>query len=618
MKSIWRILKLCRPYTGYAVLNIFFNLLMSLFFLGSFTLFIPVLQMLFKTVPAVTTPPESLNLLDIDSIKDNFYYIIGSQISKYGEVEVLIGICVIIIVVFLLKNLFRFLAMFFLAVVRIGVVRDFRNNLYEKITILPLGYYSEQRKGDILARISSDVLEVEHSVMSSLEMIFRDPIQIITYVITLFAISYELSLFVLILLPLSGLIIGRIGRSLKKTSQKGQAKFGFLISVVEETVSGLRIVKAKNAITFANKRFREINQDYAKLMIKLYRKRDLASPLSEFLGIVVTVVVLWFGGRLVLSQESTLDAALFLVYIGIFTQLIPPAKAVTQAYYNIQKGAASIERIDKVLNEPEVIEEKPDAIRKHDFTDAIEYRNVSFRYEKEFVLKHINLRIEKGRTVAVVGASGSGKSTLADMLPRFYDTTDGEILIDGISIKDLNITDLRGLMGIVSQEAILFNDTVFNNIAFGLENVSEEDVVHAARVANAHEFIEQMSRGYYTIIGDRGIKMSGGQRQRLCIARAVLRNPPILILDEATSSLDTESERLVQSALENLMKNRTSIVIAHRLSTIRYADEIMVMHHGEIVERGTHNHLLSLNGVYKKLHDLQSIDSPVSAKNHEA
>ncbi|MBM3405566.1 MAG: ABC transporter ATP-binding protein, partial [Bacteroidetes bacterium] len=413
-------------------------------------------------------------------------------------------------------------------------------------------------------------------------------------------------------------IIGRIGRSLKKTSQKGQAKFGFLISVVEETVSGLRIVKAFNAITFANKRFREINQDYAKLMIKLYRKRDLASPLSEFLGIVVTVVVLWFGGRLVLSQESTLDAALFLVYIGIFTQLIPPAKAVTQAYYNIQKGAASIERIDKVLNEPEVIEEKPDAIRKHDFTDAIEYRNVSFRYEKEFVLKHINLRIEKGRTVAVVGASGSGKSTLADMLPRFYDTTDGEILIDGISIKDLNITDLRGLMGIVSQEAILFNDTVFNNIAFGLENVSEEDVVHAARVANAHEFIEQMSRGYYTIIGDRGIKMSGGQRQRLCIARAVLRNPPILILDEATSSLDTESERLVQSALENLMKNRTSIVIAHRLSTIRYADEIMVMHHGEIVERGTHNHLLSLNGVYKKLHDLQSIDSPVSAKNHEA
>jgi subfamily B ATP-binding cassette protein MsbA len=381
---------------------------------------------------------------------------------------------------------------------------------------------------------------------------------------------------------------------------------GFILSMIEETISGLRIIKAFNAIKFADNRFKKINQEYTRLMIRLYRKRDLASPLSEFLSVLVVTIVLWYGGNLVFTKGNLLDAAAFLVYLGIFSQLMPPAKSITQAYYNIQKGAASVERITQVLVAPEMIEEIPDAIRKKDFKKGIEYRHVNFRYDKEDVLKDFSINIAKGKTIAIVGPSGAGKSTMVDLLPRFYDCTEGEILIDGIPIRNLVIEDLRGLMGIVSQETILFNDTIFSNIAFGMVNVSEEDVIAAAKVANAHEFIEKMPDGYYTNIGDRGTKLSGGQRQRLSIARAVLKNPPILILDEATSALDTESERLVQQALENLMRNRTSIVIAHRLSTIQFADEIIVLQNGQLVERGTHFALLEDNKAYRKLYDLQS------------
>jgi len=560
--------------------------------------------MLFHQVAVRTTAPALT--FDRGSIQENFYYYSGMVIQKYGNERTLILIGIAIVVLFFLKNFFRYMAMYFLAVVRNGVVKDLRNDLYHQVLILPLAYFNERRKGDIMARMTNDVQEVEWSIMSSLEMAFRDPIQMFAYLIILFGLSPSLTLFVLVLLPVSGFIIGRIGKSLKRSSVKGQKKMGVILSMIEETISGLRIIKAFNAIGFANSRFKDTNQDYTKLMTKLYRKRDLASPLSEFLSACVVTIVLWYGGKLVLSAGSTMDAAAFIIYLGIFSQLIPPAKSITQAFYNIQKGTASLERIRHILDEPEVIVQKPEAITKKEFNEAITFKNVSFWYEKEVVLNDINLEIEKGKTIAIVGPSGGGKSTLVDLLPRFYDCRQGEILIDGIPILDLVIADLRSLMGIVSQETILFNDTVFNNIAFGLENVSEEDVVAAAKVANAHEFIEKMPKGYSTNIGDRGTKISGGQRQRLSIARAVLRNPPILLLDEATSALDTESERLVQQALENLMKNRTSIVIAHRLSTIQFADEILVLQNGLLVERGTHIDLLEKNMIYRKLYDLQS------------
>lgn len=604
MNSFFKILRYAGPYWIHALLNVIFNILAVIFSLASFGLFIPVLQMLFHQMEA---PKEATPLkLDIDVIRNNFYYYTGQFLEQFGYERMLIYIGLSIIILYFLKNFFRYLAMYFLAVLRNGVVKDLRNDLYHHVLILPISFFTEKRKGDIMARMTNDVQEVEWSIMSSLEMAFRDPIAIISYLVTLFFISPSLTVFVLILLPVSGFIIGRIGKSLKRTSDKSQLRMGVILSIIEETISGLKIIKAFNAIDFANKRFRKTNHDYNRLMVRLYRKRDLASPLSEFLSACVVTIVLWYGGKLVFTPGNSLDAASFLVYLGIFSQLMPPAKAITQAFYNIQKGAASFERIEHILNEPEVIEELPNPVSKKDFTTGITYHNVSFAYQKEPVLKKINLSIEKGKRIALVGPSGGGKSTLVDLLPRFYDTREGVITIDGIDIRNLVIHDLRGLMGIVSQETILFNDTVFNNIAFGMENVSEEEVIAAAKVANAHEFIERMPFGYTTNIGDRGTKLSGGQRQRLSIARAVLKNPPIMILDEATSALDTESERLVQQALENLMRNRTSIVIAHRLSTIQYADEIIVMQAGEIVERGTHNDLLELGGVYRKLYDMQS------------
>jgi len=605
MKNLFKVLRYAIPYWGFALLNILFNIISIVFSLVSFAAVVPVLNILFK----LEKPMESVGEFEwkVESLKDHFYFQIGGLIDKYDELTVLAYICAILVVVYLLKNLFRYLAMYYMAEVRNGVVRDIRNALYLKILILPLSYYSEKKKGDIISRMTTDVQEVEWSVLSSLEMMFRDPVTIISYLVTLFVLDYELTLMVMVLLPISGLLIGQIGKSLKRTSAKGQTKMGELLSTIEETISGLRNIKAFNAIDWANSNFQETNHRYNRLMVRLYRKRDLASPLSEFLGIAVAVFVIWYGGKIILSPGSTMDAALFIMYILVFSQLINPIKAISTAIYNIQKGAASVERIEQVLAAEEVITEKENALHINDFNTQIEYRNVWFRYEQEDVLKNINLVIPKGKSIALVGASGSGKSTMADLLPRFYDVTQGEILIDGTPIRDFFISDVRGLMGIVSQETILFNASIFENIAFGMQNVSLDDIVAAAKVANAHEFIMQMPEGYETNIGDRGIKMSGGQRQRISIARAVLRNPPVMILDEATSALDTESERLVQDALIKLMQNRTSLVIAHRLSTIQHADEIIVMQKGEIVERGTHAELMAAQGAYKRLHDMQSI-----------
>jgi subfamily B ATP-binding cassette protein MsbA len=532
------------------------------------------------------------------------------MINQYGPIDTLMYISIMILVLYFLKNLFRYLGMFFIAPIRNGVVRDLRNEMYKKVLILPLSYYSEQRKGDIISRMSSDVLEVEWSILSSLEAVFREPLTIVMFILTLFFLSPALTLFVLILLPISAIIIGLIGRSLKRSSEKGQKKLGNILSIIEETIGGLRIIKGFTAIDSADKKFRESNRIYTRLMISLYRKRDLSSPLSEFMGVAVVVSILYFGGRLIIGENASIDAATFLVYIGIFSQILPPAKAITAAFYNVQKGAASVERIEAVLNAEEKIIQKENALAKKDFQSKIEYQNLSFSYaDNTPVLTNINLEVKKGQTIALVGASGGGKSTLVDLLPRFYDPQNGKISIDGIDIKDLIIDDLRSLLGIVTQESILFNDTVFNNIALGVEDkVSEEAVITAAKIANAYDFIMQMDEGFQSNIGDRGLKLSGGQRQRLSIARAVLKNPPILILDEATSALDTESERLVQDALERLMKNRTSLVIAHRLSTIKNADEIVVIDKGRIAERGTHQQLLEKHGVYARLQAMQAFE----------
>jgi len=604
MKRLFQIFRYIGKYWGYAALNVLFNILSVIFSLFSLTMIIPFLHLLFdKTKLVYEAPALALN---VDSLVAYFNYLISSVIIERGEVNALLFISLMVVVMFFIKNLFRYLAMFYLAPLRNGVVQDLRNDIYRRILILPIAYFSDQRKGDIMSRITNDVNNVEWSIMQSLEMLFREPISIIVFLITLITISPSLTLFVVILLPVTAFLIAQIGKSLRRTSTKSQTKLGVILSIVEETISGLRIIKGFNAIETAYEKFKEENSKLTRIMNRLYRKRDLASPLSEFLSTLVLVVILWYGGQLVLSAESSLEPTVFIFYVAVFSQLIVPVKAFTVAWYNVQKGVASAERIDEIITAEEVILQIPDAREIHEFKKLIEYRNVSFAYSHEPVLTNINLRIEKGKMIALVGASGSGKSTLVDLLPRFYDCTSGEILIDDIPIKNLRIDHLRGLMGIVTQETILFNDTVFNNIAFGMKNVNEDQVIAAAKIANAHEFIENMPDGYQTNIGDRGVKLSGGQKQRISIARAVLKNPPVMILDEATSALDTESERLVQDALLRLMRNRTSVVIAHRLSTIQFADEIIVLDKGHIAERGTHATLMAGNGIYKKLCDMQS------------
>jgi len=606
MKKFYRVLAYIKPYYGYAGLNVIFNLLTIVFSLFSFALLIPFLNLLFGINDLITEKPELA--FNTNSFLDFLNYQISQVIITSGKIQALVYICIILIVAFFLRNFARFFAMYYMANVRIGAIKGIRNAIYSKLLILPLSFFTKHKKGDIIARVTTDVQEVEFSIMNYIEMIVRDPITIIAYFAFMVSMSPQLTVFVLIILPLTGLIIGRIGKSLRKQSKIGMTKFAGLLSTIEESISGLRIIKAFNAIDYSDSRFKEANNDYSKLLIWIYRRRDLSSPLSEFLSSVVIVIVLWFGGKMVLSDTPTIQAADFITYIVVFSQIIPPAKTFAQGFYSIQKGIASAERIFEVLDAEEVIEEKPDALSVQSFEKEIEYKDVSFKYENEYVLKNIDLKIKKGKVIALVGESGGGKSTMADLLPRFYDVDSGELLIDGKNIVDLKINETRGLMGIVSQESILFNDSIFNNIAFGKMNVSENEVIAAAKVANAHEFISDTEKGYQTNIGDRGMKLSGGQRQRLSIARAVLANPPILILDEATSSLDTESEKLVQKALFNVMKDRTTVVIAHRLSTIQHADEIIVLKKGEIVERGTHAKLISMDGVYTRLQHLQAFD----------
>ncbi|CAN5444714.1 ABC transporter ATP-binding protein [soil metagenome] len=611
MKKFFGVLRYVKGYWRYASLNITFNILSVIFSLFSILMLLPFLKVLFSSDPnALQTiaAKEPVWHFSTTGLLDQLNYTLAKGAEQNGKITVLMWICLFTVVMVFLKNLFRYLAMYFLAPLRNGVVRDMRNKIFNKSLDLPLSYYSEERKGDIMSRMTVDVQEIEWSIMQSLEMIFREPLNIVFFLVMMVFMNPVLTLISFILLPISGITIGLIGRSLRRSSSKAKAKMGILLSIMEETLGGLRIIKGFNAEKNVSEKFRNENQQYTDISIKASRKGDLASPLSEFMGVAVLVVVLYAGGKMVISDQS-MDGEVFITYLALFSQLLAPAKAFTTAYTSVQKGLASAERIDKVIDAEVTIKDNANPKSVTKFEKEIEYKNVSFAYregEVGWVLDAINLKIEKGKTIALVGQSGSGKTTLADMLPRFYDTTKGEILIDGIAIKDAKIKDLRALMGIVTQESILFNDTVFNNIAFGIEGVTEAQVMEAAKIANAHEFISKMPDGYQTNIGDRGSKMSGGQRQRISIARAVLKNPPILILDEATSALDTESERLVQDALSNLMKNRTSVVIAHRLSTIQHADEIIVMQKGIIIERGTHTQLLATNGTYRKLHEMQS------------
>ncbi len=603
MKRFLKIVGLVKPYWYYAVLNVLFNILSAFFALFSFMMAIPFLRILFKTQELVTgTVPFSLNA---ESLKQNFNFMLSRIIIQQGEGRALMLVSFLVVAMAVLKTGFKFLADYHITPVRVGVVKDLRNMVYRKILRLPLSFFSESRKGDVISRAGMDVNEVEVSVMSSLEMIFREPVTIVIFLVSMFIISFQLTLFALVLLPISGYFIGRIGKSLRKKSLRAQNQQGTILSILEETLSGIRIVKAFNAEKKIAEKFSQNNQSFTDTVIKVYRRRFLASPLSEFLGTVVMMVLMYAGGTIVLNQTSSLSSEAFIAYLVVFSQIITPAKAFSTGYYNIQKGMAALERIDKILDTEIRIKDGPDAIPVKDFETSIEYRDVSFAYDTEPVLKNINLTIKKGKTVAIVGKSGSGKSTMVDLLPRFIDPLSGTILINGIPINDYRIADLRNLMGIVSQESILFNDSFFNNIAFGLERVDQEEVIRVAKIAHAHEFIIDTPGGYGSNVGDAGSKMSGGQRQRISIARALLKNPPILILDEATSSLDTESEIYVQEAIENLMKNRTSIVIAHRLSTVKHADEICVLEDGEIVERGNHEELLKVNGVYARYHMLQ-------------
>jgi ATP-binding cassette, subfamily B, bacterial MsbA len=605
-----RILQYLKKYSARVILNITFNIVSVIFSLVSITMLIPFLQLLF--LQDISTNDKIPDLpgfaLNVEYFKGVFYHFFTKIIVEQGKIEALIFICVTVIIIFFLKNLFRYAALFFLAPVRHGIVKDIRNELFAKLLSLPLSFYSNEKKGDVLTRMTSDVSEIEYGIISMLEITFREPVTILVYLSAMIFMSPQLTLFVLLMLLATGFIVGRIGKSLKRTSAKGQTKLGELMQIIEESVSGLRIIKAFTAEDFQQERFEKENKSYLHLMTKMQRRKDLSSPLSEFLGISIVVMVLWFGGKLVLNPEQSFAPETFVAFMVIFSQLIPPAKSFSSAYYNIQKGLASSERVYKILDTINPITEKENAKSIGHFNHSIEFRNVSFsynNYDSKQILNDIQLTIKKGKMVAIVGQSGSGKSTLANLLPRFYDVNKGELLIDGSDIRNYKIDDLRKLFGVVSQEAILFNDTVANNISFGLKNVSKDDVIRAAKIANAHEFIIRLENGYDTVIGDRGNKLSGGEKQRLTIARAVLSDPPILILDEATSSLDTESEKLVQDAIYRLMEHRTSIVIAHRLSTIQYADEIVVMQNGSIIERGNHIGLMSKNGAYKKLVELQ-------------
>lgn len=565
----------------------------------------PFLQMLFGKEKLLNVAPKWE--FNANGFLNYLKYTISQLITQHNEVYALGAICLIIVVSVFFKNMFTYLSFRVLAPMRNYVMTKLRSDLYAKILELPIGFFTEQRKGDIISRMSNDANEVEWSVMSTLEGLIRDPLTILIYLVTLVYISPTLSLFLLVLLPLTGFIIGRVSRSLKKQSTDSQEQLGTLMSILDETLGGLRVIKAFNAEKTLRSKFFNTNDTLNHIRNRMNFRRDLASPMSEFLGVLVLSCILWFGGKLVLNQEAGLGADSFITYILIFTQIINPSKSLSTAFYNAQRGSAAIQRIEEILLAPVTVTDLPDAKPITQFNHCIEFRNVSFAYEDTIILHNINLTIEKGKTIALVGSSGAGKSSLADLVPRFHDVSSGELLIDGINIKNYTLHSVRSLMGIVTQEPILFNDTIANNIALGVDPVSQEKIKHAATVANALHFITQKEEGFAANIGDRGNKLSGGERQRITIARAVLKNPPILILDEATSSLDTESERLVQDAINHMMQHRTSLVIAHRLSTIRHADEIIVLQKGTIVERGNHEQLLGLGGIYRRLVDMQEV-----------
>ena len=609
MKEFLKVLRrFVPPYKKYLLLSIFFNVSSAVLNIFSFAALIPILQILFQTGDAEAA--TSVMAWDWGNVQEvlmnNLNYYVNGLIADYGPTTTLLLIGLFLASTTMLKTGFYFLTSACIVPIRTGVVRDIRNQIYQKITSLPLGFFSEERKGDIIARMSGDVLEVESSIMSSLDMLFKNPVLIIAYFSTMLFVSWQLTLFTLIIVPVMGWIMGMIGRKLKRKSIEAQALWSDTMSQAEETLGGLRIIKAFCAEEKMNKRFDKINSSYRDHLMKVNIRQSSAHPMSEFLGTVMIVIVLWFGGMLVLNNQA-ITGPTFIYYMVILYSIINPLKEFSKASYNIPKGLASMERIDKILLAENTIKEKENPKHIASFEQQIEFRHVSFRYGDKWVLQDINLVIPKGKTIALVGQSGGGKSTLVDLIPRYYDVQEGEVLIDGINVKDLGIHDLRQLIGNVNQEAILFNDTFRNNIAFGVDKATDEQIAEAAKIANAYDFIMQSEQGFETNIGDRGGRLSGGQRQRVSIARAILKNPPILILDEATSALDTESERLVQDALERLMKTRTTVAIAHRLSTIKNADEICVLHEGRIVERGTHDELLSMDGYYKKLNDMQSL-----------
>ena len=607
MKEFLQVLRrFVPPYKKYLALSVIFNILSAVLNIFSFMTIMPILQILFKTGDA--TSVTTLAAWDWGNLKESLTnfgeYYVGRLIAEFGPSYTLLVIGLFLAFATFLKTGAYFLSSATIIPIRTGVVRDIRNQLYRKITSLPLGFFSEERKGDIIARMSGDVQEIESSIMSSLDMLFKNPILIIFYFATLVIISWQLTLFTLIFVPLMGWIMGIVGRKLKQKSIKAQSLWSDTMSQVEETLGGLRIIKAFCAEEKMNRRFDKINSEYRDNILRVNTRQQMAHPMSEFLGTLMIVIVMWFGGMLVLDGKG-LSGPTFIYYMVILYSIITPLKEFSKAGYNIPKGLASMERVDKILKAENDIKERPDPVHVSGFNHSIEFRDVSFRYGEQWVLRHVNLTIEKGKTGAIVGQSGGGKTKPVDLIPRYYDVQEGEVLIDGVNVKDMAIHDLRQLIGNVNQEAILFNDSFRGNITFGVDNATQQQIEAAAKVANAHDFIMETEHGYDTNIGDRGSRLSGGQRQRVSIARAILKNPPILILDEATSALDTESERLVQQALEHLMKTRTTVAIAHRLSTIRNADEICVVHEGEIVERGTHDELLAMDGYYKKLNDMQ-------------
>jgi len=604
MKKFIRIISYIKEYKAYMGLYTLFISLSIIFSLFSLSMLIPFMDLIFDSnelTGVVKTATTSAS-----GFKDTIYHFLQNTIAQYGKVEALGWICLGIITTVLLKNLFLYLSWYFLAPIRNAVTRKYSKLLYDKILQLPIGYFTEQRKGDILSRSSNDIAELENSIIGALEGMIKEPLNIIGIIIVLFAISVKLTLFVFVLLPLAGFVVGRIGRSLKKQTNKAQIKWGEIMSQMEETLSGLRIIKAFNAETRVKKSFYGLIDEIFLIKNKILYRRDLASPLSESLGVIILCCVLWFGGKLVLSGEI-LSGSSFIGYVALFSQIINPSKALSQAVYNVNRGIATLDRLNEILEAPVVVEESKQAIELNGFNNNIQFDNVQFAYNDTVILNQINLTIPKGKTIALVGSSGAGKSTLADLVPRFHDVSAGQLLIDGKNIKDYSLNSLRQHISIVTQEPILFNDTIAANIALGKPDATMEEIKEAAKIANAYDFIVKKEQGFDTMIGDRGSKLSGGERQRLTIARAVLKNPPILILDEATSALDTESEKLVQDAINNMMQHRTSIVIAHRLSTIRHADEIIVLQKGNIVERGNHDQLLAQNGYYKKLIEMQEV-----------